>query len=77
MPGAGLFTMSVLTIIYTYFPGLIGPLFNAMGADMDMNMAMEFREMAFEFLKIAGPVALKDFLIPLIIEIAKNHIPWI
>ena len=44
MPGAGLFTMFMLTVVYTYFPGIIGPLFDAMGADMDMNTAIELRE---------------------------------
>lgn len=77
MPGAGLFTMFMLTVIYTYFPGIIGPLFDAMGADMDMNTAIELREMIYELLRTQGPGVFKEIIVPLAIEIAKNYIPWI
>ena len=77
MPGAGLFTASIITIIISYFPGLFGPLFDAMGIDMDVNTAIEARELLFEFLRTDGPDIFKEIIVPLAIEIAKNYLPWI
>ena len=73
MPGAGLITAFLFVIIGSYFPEL----FNLVGFDMDINEAIEMREMMFEAIRALAPLALKDLIIPISIKIAKELIPWI
>ena len=73
MPGAGLITAFLFTIIASYFPGL----FNSIGFDMDINQAIEMSEMLFEAFRELAPAAFTDLIIPISIKIVKEFIPWI
>ena len=56
---------------------MFGPLFDAMGIDMDVNTAIEARELLFEFLRTDGPDIFKEIIAPIAIDIVKSYIPWI